>query len=206
MARGRCASDVQRLGACLTCLPPVSLLCVCASVRHTPPSTTSNQPPPAAFGNFTYRVPRTGASYVLQTRPMSFADAARSCQANGGQLASLGSQLEQADLEAYYIGGRRGRGLTASSLATTVLSGAGRCAVLTPLSLPRACAPTGQNYLLPAFHKWYWLGLQSTVGSWPLFTWVDLSNSSYANWGRCGALVNPQACRGPARWLHRSSG
>jgi hypothetical protein len=55
-------------------------------------------------------VPRTGVSYVLQTRPLSFADASKSCQANGGQLASLGSQLEQADLEAYYIGGRPGAG------------------------------------------------------------------------------------------------
>jgi hypothetical protein len=61
-------------------------------------------PPLAALGNFTFRVQRSGASYVLQTRPLSWAGAAQSCAANGAQLASLGSQLEQADLEAHFIG------------------------------------------------------------------------------------------------------
>jgi hypothetical protein len=40
---------------------------------------------------------------VLQTQPLAFADAQRSCQAGGGQLASLASQAEQAEVEAWAL-------------------------------------------------------------------------------------------------------
>ena len=99
----------------------------------------------AALGNFTYKA-RSGTTFTLQTRPMSFTDAQRSCQANGGQLASLASQQEQADLEAFFM-----------------LSG----------------------YLLPTFHKHYWLGMSTaSMQTWPNFTWQDGSRISYSNWGR----------------------
>jgi hypothetical protein len=41
---------------------------------------------------------------------------------------------------------------------------------------------TQRGYLLPAFHKTYWLGLTST--RWPIFSWADKSLVlDYGNWG-----------------------
>jgi hypothetical protein len=46
------------------------------------------------------------------------------------------------------------------------------------------------GFLLPEYHRFYWLGLNSSQGpaSWPNFTWIDSSpgpiNSSYEHWGR----------------------
>jgi hypothetical protein len=47
------------------------------------------------------------------------------------------------------------------------------------------------GFLLPTFHKVYWIGLNSSLGTYPNFTWVDNrtpgpSNSSkyYSHWGR----------------------
>lgn len=41
---------------------------------------------------------------------------------------------------------------------------------------------TQRGFLLPSFHKTYWLGLSATT--WPQFSWADRSQSvSYQNWG-----------------------
>jgi hypothetical protein len=43
-----------------------------------------------------------------------------------------------------------------------------------------ACPPVqvesyyiGAGFMLPTFHRFYWMGLQSTVSTWPAFTWVS---------------------------------
>jgi hypothetical protein len=45
---------------------------------------------------------------------------------------------------------------------------------------------TSQGILLPAYHTFYWMGLNTS--SWPNFTWLDRSlapdyNSTYTHWG-----------------------
>jgi hypothetical protein len=53
--------------------------------------------------------------------------------------------------------------------------------------MPATCLPAclqaeveqwyiSQGYLLPAYHKVYWLGLATNTSRWPVFTW----SSSYA--------------------------
>ncbi len=48
----------------------------------------------------------------------------------------------------------------------------------------------GQGWLIPTFHKAYWIGLAATT--WPNFRWLDgsapPSEKSYAHWG----LLLPQ--------------
>ncbi len=56
----------------------------------------------AAFGKFSYKV-RSGSTYILQTQPLTFSEAQRSCQEGGGQLASLPSQAEQAEVEGWAL-------------------------------------------------------------------------------------------------------
>jgi hypothetical protein len=32
---------------------------------------------------------------------------------------------------------------------------------------------TSSGFMLPSFHRFYWMGLQSSIGAWPKFTWVS---------------------------------
>ncbi len=46
-----------------------------------------------------------------------------------------------------------------------------------------------QGYLLPSYHRFYWLGLAVVPGAqWPTFTWSDYTPgpnaTSYNHWGR----------------------
>ena len=49
------------------------------------------------------------------------------------------------------------------------------------------------GYLLPSFHKTYWLGLTSTPDNWPAFDWIDrnvaspAANGAYSHWGTYSA-------------------
>ena len=77
---------------------------------------------------------------------------------------------------------------------------------------------TANGYMLPSYQKFYWMGLQSTSGSWPNFTWVDNrtpgpSNGSsyYTHWGRFrpstvmepnNLITPPELCGGAAPPLH----
>jgi hypothetical protein len=44
------------------------------------------------------------------------------------------------------------------------------------LPLTNACAPQGyyvnMGFLLPTFHKIYWIGLNTSAALWPKFTWT----------------------------------
>jgi hypothetical protein len=57
--------------------------------------------------------------------------------------------------------------------------------------------------LLPAFHKSYWIGLNTTLAAWPAtWTWVDsrpyVRNVTYQNWGvyQPGNLAEPNNVTG----------
>lgn len=43
------------------------------------------------------------------------------------------------------------------------------------------------GYLLPSFHKTYWMGLVTTQEAWPAFTWLDRNvpapDQGYSHWG-----------------------
>ncbi len=45
------------------------------------------------------------------------------------------------------------------------------------------------GYLLPSFHKTYWMGLVSNTDAWPTFTWLDRNvqnpseSGAYKHWG-----------------------
>ncbi len=59
---------------------------------------------------------------------------------------------------------------------------------------------TTSGFMLPSFHRFYWLGLASGPTTWPNFTWVgnstpgpSNSSSYYSHWGRFrpGGTVEP---------------
>jgi hypothetical protein len=101
--------------------------------------------------------------------------------------------------------------------------------LLTDLPAPAAAQVetyyTNSGFMLPNFHRFYWMGLVSSSGTWPRFTWVDNrtpgpSNSSiyYNHWGRfkpskeyepnnlitppelCGGANASEAYGSPATW------
>ena len=51
-----------------------------------------------------------------------------------------------------------------------------------------------QGYLLPKYHKSYWMGLRAT--QWPNFAWIDntVNKTSYQHWGQYieGELIQPE--------------
>jgi hypothetical protein len=56
-----------------------------------------------------------------------------------------------------------------------------------------------QGYMLPSFHKFYWMGLKTGIPGtrWPNFTWIDRENviymGNYQHWGvyQPGAVLEP---------------
>jgi hypothetical protein len=54
------------------------------------------------------------------------------------------------------------------------------------------------GFLLPAFHKLYWMGLDATNRSWPSFKWMDRSlpapsASTYSHWGKTDGVPEPNS-------------
>jgi hypothetical protein len=60
------------------------------------------------------------------------------------------------------------------------------------------------GFLLPAFHKVYWLGLDSGNRTWPTFRWMDRSlpaladgsgtaNRTYTHWGKTDGIPEPNS-------------
>ena len=58
-----------------------------------------------------------------------------------------------------------------------------------PTPVPRPPPPPAQGYLIPKFHKNYWIGLNKASSSASNFTWFDPyviyqnSGVDYSNWG-----------------------
>ena len=58
------------------------------------------------------------------------------------------------------------------------------------------------GFLLPGFHRMYWMGLDSSNISWPAFRWTDRSiagpatgnsNASYSHWGKTDGVPEPNS-------------
>ncbi len=140
--------------------------------------------PPAAPGTASYTAPSTGATYIVNTKPATFAAAEAFCNRNGGHLASYTSLEEQNETETNFVASGEGLGRPCA--------GAGITADYSAAAGVSLASPFPAGALLPGFHKSYWLGLAIT-DRWPLFGWLDLSpapprNGSalgpvYAHWG-----------------------
>jgi hypothetical protein len=61
-----------------------------------------------------------------------------------------------------------------------------------------------QGFLIPAFHKMYWLGGQSSDTKYPVFSWLDRSAGiypgTYQNWGKLGSLLEPNNAIAPPEY------
>jgi hypothetical protein len=60
---------------------------------------------------------------------------------------------------------------------------------------------TTAGFLLPAYHRYYWMGLDSTTSTWPKFRWMDRSlpgptDATYMHWGRDGVVSEPNNATG----------
>jgi hypothetical protein len=57
------------------------------------------------------------------------------------------------------------------------------------------------SYVMPTFHKMYWMGGVSSVAKYPNFSWIDGSAgiypSTYQNWGKMGSLLEPNNAIAP---------
>jgi hypothetical protein len=61
-----------------------------------------------------------------------------------------------------------------------------------------------QGFLMPAFHKMYWLGGYSTDAKYPVFSWLDKSPGiypgTYQNWGKLDSLLEPNNAIAPPEY------
>jgi hypothetical protein len=155
----------------------------------------------------------TGSDYVLNTNKMSFNDAMSFCNNCGGLLASYDNMTEQRDVENCFVVSLA----LAGPSSTACCCGNGCFAALyaaryTPGSQLHPPLPALQEdgWLLPRFHKFYWMGLASNVNGaiWPNFTWLDHGKAiymgDYQHWGTLmpgrvlepNNLVPPEVCAG----------
>ncbi len=153
-------------------------------------------------GNITLQSNITGHIFSLVSVLVNQPDAGKICNDLGGHLAAWTNQDEQ-------VGGCRGELMLLMlmlMLRGRLLLAAGCVLSTLPRSPQPPCnaqrptipPPTPQvemeyaflqtGYLLPSFHKAYWLGLTAASSeAWPLFTWTDQNvpgpMDHYTHWG-----------------------
>ena len=165
----------------------------------------------AAPNAFTFTSNITEQTYILNTSFVSQADAEHQCACQGGHLVSWTSLEEQQQVGTCPVHQLQVLGHSSSPR--------GLVAALCTLVSRLLAAPTPQveayyldmGWLLPTFHKKYWLGLNATTlaSSSPAvrvagqlqttpaaFAWLDKTapipyGQAYQHWGRIGSALEP---------------
>jgi hypothetical protein len=152
--------------------PPGRLCAAAAEGALMPPPTTADG----------------GTDFVLKLNRVSYDEAEDCCNQLCGHLAAYTSQEEQLQVGpawplVLWLGGPPPLVACARPQPLTR-------AKLLPLQVESFYINGG--YLLPGFHRHYWMGAVAT--DWPKFAWTDVSipplDKSYKHWGtmvRCGA-------------------
>jgi hypothetical protein len=146
----------------------------------------------------------TRQTFLFNVSFQAFDGAEQACKDAGGHLASYSSEAEQAEVRAALAACRCSAaacaGLLAGPAATHLTPGQPAAAGRTPLSRPGPgpgplqveAYYASMGFMFPNFHRFYWLGLNTSV--WPTdglttatFRWHDESpgpdNLTYSHWG-----------------------
>lgn len=146
-----------------------------------------------------YTSNQTGNTYILNTNKMVARDAQSYCNSQGGHVVAYTSYDEQSEVEGYFTSqvrlasGRNAPHLSGRQAAVATDPVATKSHALVPASHVIPTSPryhmSMQGYLLPYYHRHYWLGLRA---SQPLaFKWSDPyaaapARDTYQNWGAAG--------------------
>ena len=125
------------------------------------------------------------ATFKLSNRRTDPDSAESYCNDVGGHLVQYTSQEEQNDVERFYIYGV-GACLLGAGLYVAALAGCWPCKAALKMQSSR-CPLLPQGYLIPRYHKNYWMGMTATVVK--QFVTTDLTiapldaSSAYRHWG-----------------------
>jgi hypothetical protein len=134
----------------------------------------------------------TNATYLLNTNTTTGTAAEAWCTTQGGHLASYALQEEQVEVE--QVGQGRSCDQVMALKCIACPAGSPGCQ---PLLTSSTNHPVqyfiGAGYLLPTFHKQYYIGLRVTERPW--FRWTEpyyeLGQESYQHWGAEGSSQEP---------------
>ncbi len=133
----------------------------------------------------TYTTTGSQISFILNTAKLNFTAAESWCALNGGHLAAFVDKDEQASLALLCAA-------PADTVATSQLPLALGPALTALLLEPQKEVEEyyiSHGYILPSYHKQYWMGLNSSGSIFPNFTWLtpDVDSAvylaDYSHWG-----------------------
>jgi hypothetical protein len=167
---------------------------ICRMVSLRPDSAAAKAP--------AYVSKASGYTFMLNTTAVSQYDAEETCRSQGAHLASFVSVEDQVSALGQHVDQHA---CPAAPTAVACCAASGACCRV--LTRPPACAWAQvevesfyitSGYLLPAFHKLYWMGLAATNRTWPSFKWMDRSlappsTSTYSHWGKTDGLPEPNS-------------
>jgi hypothetical protein len=156
--------------------------------------------PPAAPGlREPFTDEYTGATFTLNTKNLSWADAEAQCNELGGHVACYGGIAEQVAVEMFYASTKAGTAGWQEQWTLTSLKGMGAiCHCMRPsragtlagafMSVTQRYATrTLQGLFLPSFHKAYWLGLNGTLSDPAL----DVNGTTNRSWAWVDGVTPP---------------
>jgi hypothetical protein len=153
---------------------------------------------PAAPKIYVYESTNTNATYIFNAMRANQSAAEAYCQDQGGHLASFASAGDQSEVEGYFMDQVETWGrCSLHAQSCDVYDNSHR----TDAHLTDTSALPMQGYMLPAYHRAYWIGLSAvtrTVWSWLEPSVPPLNTlGAYVNWYTTGERPEPNNMRPP---------